>query len=211
MTKNALGFGRNSSITEEKLIDYILAIEDGYTFKAAAEQIEMGETTVYRWKRAGRALLNQEESSDVPRKPTQGENESDEHYATRYDRWYQECVLLIRFYLEPAQAFNAYENKFVKNLEAIAETLDPKAWQVNAWMLERRNPKEYGQTKKIEQEVNIRSEDTASIVSGFQRMMHLISDGLEESRKQHSMIIESEATLVDETVIEVDEIVEAEE
>ena len=213
--KTALGFGRSTKLTEDVIFDFCIALIDGRPWDRASVEAGLSRRTTYRWKNVGEALMAGEDHNDAPRQPIRDPNESDEEYQARYDTWYRQCELLVRFYLESERARDNYLHKMENHLTIMAEKRNEKFWYLPMTVLERRDPTNYGQTKRVESDIRVTHSSDVSAVDEYRRALADLTTLMEgavrtiEAEKAievtashvHTGVIEAGE---DETVIEFD-------
>lgn len=124
--------GREFKLNPQRARKFYRALLESNTITNAAAQIHTSIDTVNRWRAVG-GKHERECNLDLA-----------ECTVTHYE---SNIAAQRRFYSNCRKAIAKAESKLVENIRRAGKS--PQAWVANAWILERRNPDEWGKENKL--------------------------------------------------------------
>lgn len=150
--------GRVSKLTPDRAAIILQGISDGNTIKASCAMADTTDACYFRWMREGR-IHDEECELDLDSCQSAHSN-----------------AALRRFFLLSKKAQAEFESKLVANITKASN--NPQQWTAAAWLLERKNPAEWGKDRSesgnpAKVELNISVDTRNKLVTALSETLNL--------------------------------------
>lgn len=190
---------RLPSLTPQRKAKLVEALSIGTSIETAYERARIVKDTFYCWMREGKALLLDEESSDIPLFLPRQPDESDDKWLERKYLFDWECALLEELYLACKEVMA--EAKFKAHERMWDRVMNDDDYVPNGWILERRWPEEYALVTTNRRQVDVKAEITQKHeVEALAEALAILGPANPAliAGKQTVVLLESDAVVIEE-------------